>query len=194
MVECDGLGFLPWQKASGKHLGVVKLRKAITTVVVACAVAAGASGVATAAGPNASGKRCGTKYTPACKKNKPNKPNKPNTPNTPQVRYTKPKIKTPPVSARCVDTGANYRLPKMTFTANAGIRRIQVREGSKTVKVITFHGHGRTKYSLKHLSLHTLGLGSGGHAITVRVTDARGRSTSKTLRFSVCVATPVFTG
>lgn len=119
------------------------------------------------------GKRCNTRYTPTC---------------------TKPHIKTPPVSAKCVSTGSSYKLPKLTFTSNAGIRRIQVREGASTVKLITFHGRGPTQYSLNGLIVHTVGLGSGGHAITVRVTDVRGKSASKTLRFSVCVATPVFTG
>jgi hypothetical protein len=158
----------------------VKLRKAITTVVVGCAVAAGATGIATAAGPHATTKKCGTKYTPACA--------------PPVKHYAKPKIKTPSVSPKCVSTGATYRVPTLTFTAPAGIRSIQVREGSRTVKVIRFSGHSKTRYSLSNLVLHTLGLGAGGHAISVRITDARGRSASKTLRFSVCVSTPVFTG
>ena len=157
------------------------MRKAITTLVVACAVAAGVSGVATAAGPHVSTKKCGTKYTPACRKQA-------------AKHFGKPTIKTPPVSPRCVATGTTYKLPSMTFTAPAGIRSIQVREGSKTVKTISFRGHGTTKYSLRNLVLHTLGLGAGGHAISVRITDAKGRSASKTLRFSVCVSTPVFTG
>lgn len=190
MVECPEFGFLQGQKRLENSWGVVKLRKAITTVVVACAVAAGASGVAVAAGTSSattaasslvSNKKCGTLYTLPCK----SKVNK---------HYTKPTIKTPPVSPKCVSTGATYRLPTVTFKANAGIRRIQVREGSRTVKLITFHGHGPTHYTLKRLIVRTFGLGSGGHALSVRITDARGRSASKTLRFSVCVATPVFTG
>ena len=151
----------------------MKLRKAITTVVVGCAVAAGASGIATAASPHVAGKRCGTKYTPTC---------------------VAPHIKTPPVSAKCVDTGSTYKLPKVTFTSNAGIRRIQVREGARTVKQVSFSGRGPTQYSLRGLRVPTVSLGVGGHVITIRVTDIRGRTASKTLRFSVCVATPVFTG
>ena len=160
----------------------MKLRKAITTVVLGCAVAAGASGVATAGGLNVAGKKCGTHYTPACKKHP-----------QPQV-LTKPNIKTSPVSPKCIDTGATYTLPKVSFSAEAGIRSIQVREGSRTLKLITFRGRGHTKYSLLGLKVPTQGLGAGGHQLSVRVTDARGRSASKTLRFSVCVATPVFTG
>jgi len=145
----------------------------MTTVVVACAVAAGATGVATAARPHVSGSRCGTKYAPAC---------------------TRPHIKTPPVSAKCVDTGNTYKLPNVTFTSNAGIRRIQVMAGSRVVKTISFSGRGPTQYKLHGLSVTTLGLGAGGHAITLRITDVKGRSASRTLRYSVCVSTPVFTG
>ena len=157
------------------------MRKAITTLVVACAVAAGISGVATAAGPHVSTKKCGTKYTPSCP------------PPTKQT-FAKPTIKTPPVNAKCVSTGATYKLPTMSFKAPAGIRSIQVREGSKTVKTISFRGTKTTTYSLRNLVVHTLGLGAGGHSLSVKITDAKGRSANKTLRFSVCVTTPVFTG
>lgn len=155
------------------------MRKAITTVVVGLAVAAGATGVATASSSHVSTKKCGTKYTPAC---------------PPKQNFAKPTIKTPPVNAKCVSTGAIYRLPTMTFKAPAGIRRIQLREGSKTIKTISFRGNKRRTYLLRNLVVHTLGLGAGGHALSVRITDAKGRSANKTLRFSVCVATPVFTG
>ena len=117
--------------------------------------------------------RCGNKYTPAC---------------------TKPKIKNRPLSAKCVSAGARYTLPNVTFTSNAGIRRIQVREGAKTLRTISFTGKGPTQFALKGLAVSTLGLKSGGQQLTVKVTDVRGKSASKTLRFSVCVSTPVFTG
>ena len=159
------------------------MRKAIIMLIAACAVAVGVSGIATAAGssPHVGGKKCGTKYTPACKKHS-------------VVHYATPSIKSPPVSPKCVRTGATYKLPTISFTAPAGIRTIQVREGSKTVKTISFGGHGTTKYSLKNVVVHTLGLNAGGHALSVRITDAEGRSANKTVRFSVCVSTPVFTG
>ena len=163
------------------------MRKAITTVVVGCAVAAGASGIATAAGPSVGGKKCGTKYTPSCKKHHPTPP-----PAKPQV-LPKPSIKAPSVSPKCIDTGGTYKLPTVRFTAPAGLRRIQVREGSKTIRLLTFKGH-RTTYPLRGLTVRTAGLNAGRHQLSVRVTDAKGRSASKTLRFSVCVATPVFTG
>lgn len=150
------------------------MRKAISTVVVACAFVAGAAGVASASQKShVSTRRCNTKYTATC---------------------TPPKIVSKPVSPKCISTGTGFKLPSITFTSNAGIRKIQVREGGRTIKLITFKGQGQTQYKLNGLSLATRGLGSGGHPVTITVTDIRGRSASKTLRFSVCVATPVFTG
>lgn len=118
-------------------------------------------------------RRCGNKYTPAC---------------------TKPRIVNRALSAKCVSAGSKYKLPKITFTSNSGIRRIQIREGARTIKLIRFKGQGRTQYTINRLQVATLGLVAGGHPIILRVTDIRGRSVSKTLRFSVCKATPVFTG
>lgn len=141
-----------------------------------------------AAGSHVGGKKCGTKYTPACQKHHRRHHHKPKPP-----VFTKPTIKAPPVSPKCTDTGGTYRVPTITFTAAAGIRRIQVREGSRTIKLLTFSGH-RTKYPLRGLTVRTAGLGAGGHQLSFKITDAQGRSASKTLRFSVCVATPVFTG
>lgn len=151
----------------------MKLRKAISTVVVAVAFVAGASGVATAARSHVSTTRCGTKYTPAC---------------------TKPKIKPKPVSPVCVSAGTRYAVPTITITSNAGIRKIQVTDAPKVIRTITFSGKGPTQFAIKGLGVSTLGLTAGGHLIIVTVTDVKGKSASKTLRFSVCVSTPVFTG
>lgn len=154
--------------------GLSELRKAISTVVVACAFVAGAAGVASASQKShVRHRRCGTLYTSTC---------------------TVPKIVSKPVSAKCVSTGTGYKLPPITFTSNSGIRKIQIREGGRTIKLISFRGRGLTQYKLKSLALSTRGLGAGGHPVTITVTDIRGRSASKTVRFSVCVATPVFTG
>lgn len=117
--------------------------------------------------------RCGSKYTPAC---------------------TKPRITNRALSAKCVAPGTRFALPKITFTSNAGIRRIQIREGARTIKQITFKGRGPTQFAFKRLMISTLQLVAGGHPLTIKVTDVRGRSTVKTLRFSVCKSTPVFTG
>lgn len=135
-------------------------------------VAAGATGVATAAGssPHVGSTKCGSKYAPGC---------------------TPPRINNKPL-VKCV-TGSSYTLPNLRFTSNAGIRTIQIREGARTLKLIKFKGRGRTRYTLKGLRISTLGLASGGHPLTVRVTDVRGRTTSKRLSLSVCAATPRIT-
>jgi hypothetical protein len=175
MVECRESCYTQGQTKAlwTPSQGGCELRKAISTVVVACAFVAGASGVASASQKHVATRRCGTKYTATC---------------------TVPKITNKPVSAKCISTGAAYTLPSMTFTSNSGIKKIQITEGGRTIKVISFNGQGRTQYTIKSLRLSTAGLNAGGHPITVKVTDIRGRSASKTLRFSVCVATPVFTG
>ena len=110
------------------------------------------------------------------------------------VCSTTPKIINTPPSAKCVSTGGKYNLPKVTFTSNTGLRSVQVREGAKTLKTVAFKGSGVTSYALKGISVATLGLSSGGHDVSLRVTDIKGRTASKTLHFSVCVSTPVFTG
>lgn len=113
--------------------------------------------------------RCGNKYTPAC---------------------VKPTVKTSPISTKCVSPGSSYTLPRIKFTSNAGIREIQIREGSKTLKTIKFKGSGPTQYTLKGLAVSTLRLGAGGHPLTVKITDIKGRSTTKTLSLTICSTTP----
>jgi ribosomal protein L28 len=141
--------------------------------VVAGAFVAGASGLATAAQTHAraqvSTTRCGNKYTPAC---------------------IKPTIKTNPAGTKCVNPGSNFTLPSVRFTSNAGIRTIQIRQGSKVLKTIKFKGQGPTQYTLKGLAVSTLRLDAGGHPLTVKITDIKGRSTTKSLSFSVCSTTP----
>ena len=90
--------------------------------------------------------------------------------------------------------GARYAVPTITITSNAGIRQIQVTDAPKVVRTITFKGNGPTQFALKGLGVSTIGLTAGGHLIIVKVTDVKGKSASKTLRFSICVSTPVFTG
>jgi hypothetical protein len=149
------------------------LRKAISTLAVACAFVAGASGIAAAAQTHVKPTRCGGKYRPAC---------------------TTPKITNKPVSPQCVDAGPAYKLPTVTFISNAGIKKIQVSLVPRTIKLITFSGQGKTQYSLTGLRIPTTGLLAGGHTVSVKVTDLTNKSASKTLRFSICQTKPVFTG
>jgi hypothetical protein len=128
--------------------------------------------LAVAAQSHVSGASCGNKYTPAC---------------------TVPKIHHAPLSAKCVPGGGKYTLPKLTFTSNSGIRTIQIKEGPRVLKTIHFKGRGRTQYTLRGFAVSTLSLTAGGHPLTVKVTDIRGRSTTRKLSFSVCEATPRIT-
>lgn len=149
------------------------LRKVILAVTVVLAMVVGASAVATAGQSHVTAKRCGGRYGPSC---------------------TKPNILNKPLSMSCVHLGAGYELPVITFTSNSGIRDIKVEAGGTTVKTVTFSGQGPTQYVLKHFRLSTLGFNSGPQAVTLSVTDVKGRTVSKVLRYSICVAKPVFTG
>jgi ribosomal protein L28 len=109
------------------------------------------------------------------------------------VCSTTPKIINNPPSAKCVSTGGSYTLPKITFTSNSGLRSVKVVEGARTLKTVSFKS-GVTQYTLNGVSVATLGLASGGHDVSLKVTDVKGRTASKTVHFTVCVSTPVFTG
>jgi hypothetical protein len=90
-------------------------------------------------------------------------------------------------------------VPTLTFTSVAGIHRITVKLGDKTVKTVSFTGDGPTQYELKGLTIATKGLSSGSHQVQVAVTDVMSKTTTKSMHFIVCkpmpVATkPVFTG
>jgi len=149
----------------------------ISTVTVAFALIAGTAGVADAAKSSAAPRvhttRCDTTYTPAC---------------------TKPRIKNRSPDPLCVDTGIKYKLPTISFTSNAGLKKIKVLLGKKVIKTVTFKGQGKQTYSIKQLGVPTTDLLSGVHAVSVEVTDIRGKTVHKTLNFSVCKATPAFTG
>jgi hypothetical protein len=149
------------------------LRKAISTLAVACAFVAGASGVAEAAKTHVKPTRCGTKYTPRC---------------------TGPKISSKSLPPQCRDAGPTFTLPTITFVSNSGIKKIQVVMSPRTIKLVTFPGQGKTQYSLKGVQIPTKGLVAGGHSVSVTVTDIANKTASKTLRFSICQTKPVFTG
>lgn len=153
------------------------MRKAISTIVVACALIAVAAGIADAASTNVKSnvatKKCNTTYTPRC---------------------TKPHIKNHAVSPQCVNTGIPFKLPVITFTSNSGIRRIQVLVGKRRIENKSFKGQGRSQFKLKTLHIPTVDLLAGKHSVLVKVTDIRGKTVKKTLNFSVCQAKPEFTG
>jgi hypothetical protein len=164
------------------------LRKAISTIVIACAFVAGASGVADATGSNAKGKKCGTLYTPKCTKAKPKK-HKPK----PPPPTTKPNV-TAPMSPGCRTAGTADKLPTFTFVSNAGLRKIKVVFQAKTLKVVTFKGKGPKQFKMIGVRVPTKGLAAGAHSVTVTAVDVKGKSASRTVRFTICQAKPVFTG
>lgn len=154
--------------------GGFELRRAISTLAVACAFLAGASGVANAATSHVKPTRCGTKYTPAC---------------------TKPQITNKTPSPQCATAGTSYKLPNFTFVSNAGLAKVEVvLDGSKVLKTVTFGGQGPTQDALNGLSVPTDGLQAGRHTVVVTATDIAGKSAAKTLNFAICQAKPVFTG
>lgn len=153
------------------------MRKLISTATVAFALIAGTAGVADAAKSSASRQvlttRCGTTYTPAC---------------------TTPKISNKSPDPLCVDSGIAYKLPTISFKSNAGLKKIKILLGNKVIKTVTFKGQGPTTYNVKRLPVPTTDLVAGAHAISVQVTSLTGKTVHRTLSFSVCKATPEFTG
>jgi hypothetical protein len=117
--------------------------------------------------------RCGTRYTKPC--------------TTPRLIVTPPPVV-------CHKKSTSFDLPTATLTSLPGIRRIVVTEGSKVIRSVSFKGRGPQQYSLGGVKISTAGLQPGVHAVTITVTDVRGKKVSRTLRFSVCAPAPVFTG
>ncbi|MGH2842914.1 MAG: hypothetical protein ACRDKL_04935 [Solirubrobacteraceae bacterium] len=101
---------------------------------------------------------------------------------------------------QCVKAGVGFKLPTITLVSNAGIKNIKLELiPPKLLKLVKFKGEGRTQYKLKGVLIRTAGLQTGAHHVKVTVTDVRGKTASKTLRFSVCAkpakaTKPVFTG
>jgi len=161
------------------------MRRAFRTTFIVGALAV--SGLSTAAiavaAPSASSsavaKRCGTgQYEKKC--------------TNPKFTYKAP-------SAKCQSVGAEFAVPKVTFTSVAGLRQITIKLGGKTVKTVAFKGNGPTQYTLNSFNIATKGLSSGSHDVLVAATDVRSKTTSSTMHFVICkpaaVATkPVFTG
>lgn len=143
------------------------MRKVLSTLLIAGALVIGLSSLAN----GAQGPRCGTLYTPTC---------------------TRPHI-TARGPAGCRAPKKTFQLSPIRFSSNAGIRRITVKLGSKILKSKHFSGRGPTQYTVRHLKVHTTGLASGGHTITISVTDVKGKTTRDTIRFTVCPP-PKFTG
>jgi hypothetical protein len=145
------------------------MRKVIVTVFTAGVLAVVVAGLAS----GATAARCGTLYTPAC---------------------TPPTITTVPLTLVCHNAGATINLPTITVKSNSGIKKVSVTLGSKTIHSTTYSGRGPTTVTLSGLKIHTAGLSTGVHTITITTTDIRGKKAAHTLKFSICAPVPVFTG
>jgi len=122
------------------------------------------------------------------------KPKHKTTPTPTPKPTTKPKLTNTPLTPGCKSAGPAYKLPTFTFVSNAGLRKIKVVFRAKTLKVLTFKGKGPKQFKLNGVRVPTKGLAAGAHSVTVTGTDVKGKSVSRTVRFTICQAKPVFTG
>lgn len=115
-------------------------------------------------------KKCGTLYTPPCKK--------------PTIAVAS--------KVTCAHTGTVLKFP-IHVKGNAGLRKVTVKVGGKTIKVVTFKG-GPTNKTIT-VAVSTRGSKAGLFTLTVITTDVRGKSVSKNAHFTICKPKPpVFTG
>jgi hypothetical protein len=147
------------------------VRKVISILIVAVAVVAATSGLASGKATHAhsSAALCGTLYTPPC---------------------TPPKAVITSIVA-CKAAGSTVTFP-IRVSANAGLKKVVVTYRGKAVKTIKFTGQPKSK--TLSVSIHTGGLTAGVYSVTVRVTDVRGKTNTRTAHFSICHPKPVFTG
>jgi hypothetical protein len=144
------------------------MRKVLSTILIACAMAVAATSLAT----GATTKHCGTLYTAKC---------------------TKPIITTRTLPPSCRKPGSTFTLPNIHVYAIAGIRKITVGIGSTLLYKKTFKGNGTQNYTVKGVKVHTKTLSTGGHTVTIVAKDVNGRTGTRHLRFTVCPP-PKFTG
>jgi hypothetical protein len=154
---------------SPSFLGV-SVRKVLLITVLAGALVAAVASIAS----GATGARCGTRYTKPC---------------------------TPPhftivLSPNCHKGGSAVTLPATTFVSTAGIRRIDVTFNFVPLKTFRFSGLGPTQFTLRGFKISTNGLKAGIYPVTITITDVRGRTMTRTVRFSICrpASKPIFTG
>jgi hypothetical protein len=139
-------------------------------VTAAIAVTIGAVGVASGAGTV----KCGGLYQPSC---------------------TPPTISTT-ISAKCHKLGSTVRLPSIVIKSNAGLKTITITlKGRKKAIKVYKHLNSATSKTIGGITISTKGLKPGSHAIVITVTDATGKTVSKTVHIAICVPKPPpFTG
>jgi hypothetical protein len=141
------------------------MRRIIIAVMGTVAVIGATASLAAGASPPL----CGTLYTPTCR--------------APQAVVAS--------IAACKAAGATVNFP-ISLSANAGIKKVTVTFRGKTIKSVSFSGKP-TKKKLT-AGIHTAGLSPGIYSVSVKITDARGKSKTSVAHFSICHPAPIFTG
>ena len=126
---------------------------------------------------------CGTLYTPPCPPSGTTATTTSITSSSPTTSIT-PSGPTTPITS-CPHTGAFLHFP-FTVHVLAGLRSVTVFLGKKQIKKITYKGKPKTKHF--SVTIRTSGDKPGVYTLTVKVTDARGKTTSKHVQFFICNA------
>ena len=119
--------------------------------------------------------RCGHLYQPAC---------------------AKPAIGPVLIAIKCHPVGTTVTIPAFSVKANAGLKTIVITLAGRHRPIATFTnlGSALTK-RISGLKVNTTGLSSTAHVITIKVTDTRGKTATRTLRFAICpIPKPITTG
>jgi hypothetical protein len=148
------------------------MRKFLLSLMAASAIIALTAGLASGAKrshAHSSAALCNTLYTPPC---------------------TPPKATVTSIVA-CRNTGTILTFP-VTASANAGLRRITVTFQGRTIKTVKVSG--ATTHKAFTVVISTRGFRPGLYTLTVKATDARGKTVTKRAHFTICTPKPVFTG
>jgi hypothetical protein len=139
---------------------------------VAAAIAVGVGAVGVASG--ASTVKCGGLYQSAC--------------SPPTIATT--------ISAKCHKVGSTIRLPAIVIKSTAGLKTITISlKGRKKPIKVYKNLNSALRKTVGGITISTKGLKPGAHRITIKVTDTRGKTVTKTVRIAICVPKPPpFTG
>lgn len=116
----------------------------------------------------------------------------PGTTNTQYCQIGPPVIVAPASGAACRSAGSLFRVPKTAISSVAGLVKIVVRLDGRVIK--TVHKSSVKSYTLSGVTIPTRGLKAGLHTVTITATDSGGRTSRRTLHFSICHPKPKFTG
>lgn len=137
--------------------------------------AAAVMAVAVGAASGASAIKCGGLYQPHC---------------------AAPQIKPPTLSANCHKTGARIHVPPIRVTSVAGLKSIIVTVQGQHKPLASYKKlHSARSKTIRGLVINTAGLRTGVHTVTIKVTDVRNKTRTRSLRLAICkIKPPPFTG